>query len=47
MNNYFVRYWTKDGSLADITVSAYSAMDAQRFVENMPNFNDSYCVDWL
>lgn len=46
MNEYTVKYWTKEGALVAIKISAYSAGDAQRFAEGMPNFNGLYSVDW-
>ncbi len=46
MKEYTVKYWTKEGFVVAIKVSAYSAGDAQRFVEGMPNFANLYCVDW-
>ncbi len=46
MNEYTVKYWTKNGSIVAIRVSAWSAMEAQAFAEALPNFNGIYCVDW-
>jgi len=47
MNNYFVKYWTTEGQIVGITVSANSSMQAQEFAEAMPNFSSICSVDWL
>lgn len=39
MDTYYVEYFTADGTRVGIPVSAYSSYDAQRFAEQMPNFN--------
>ena len=46
MNEYTVKYWTTEGSLVAIKVSAWSASQAQEFVEGMPNYNGIYCINW-
>lgn len=46
MNTYFVRYWTVQGHIIGLTVSAWSAMQAQEFVQNMPDFSSICSVDW-
>jgi len=39
MDTYYVEYFTKDGSRMGMQVSAYSSYDAQRYAENLPNFD--------
>ncbi len=46
MNEYTVKYWTTEGSLVAIKVSAWSASQAQEFAEGMPNFSSICCVLW-
>lgn len=38
MDTYQVEYWTTDGTRVGVQISAYSAYDAQRYAEQMPNF---------
>ena len=39
MDTYHVEYWTTDGTRVGMQVSAYSSYDAQRYAEQMPNFD--------
>ena len=39
MDTYYVEYFTKEGSRMGMQVSAYSSYDAQRYAENLPNFD--------
>ena len=39
MDTYQVEYYTKDGRRVGVQVAAYSAYDAQKYAEEMPNFN--------
>ena len=38
MDTYYVEYFTKEGSRMGMHVCAYSSYDAQRYAENLPNF---------
>ena len=38
MDTYYVEYFTKEGSRMGMQVCAYSSYDAQRYAENLPNF---------
>jgi hypothetical protein len=38
MDTYVVEYWTTDGTRTGVQVQAYSSYDAQRYAEQMPNF---------
>ena len=38
MDTYVVEYYTKDGSRIGVQIQAYSSYDAQRYAEQMPNF---------
>ena len=38
MDTYVVEYYTKDGSRVGVQVQAYSSYDAQRYAEQMPNY---------
>ena len=39
MDTYIVEYYTKDGTRTGVQVQAYSSYDAQRYAEQMPNFD--------
>ena len=39
MDTYHVEYWTKDGTRVGVQISAYCSQDAQRYAEQMPNFD--------
>jgi hypothetical protein len=39
MDTYQVEYYTKDGRRVGVQVAAYCAYDAQKYAEEMPNFN--------
>ena len=39
MDTYQVEFFTKDGQRVGVQVSAYSSYDAQRYAEQMPNYN--------
>lgn len=39
MDTYVVEYWTKDGTRTGVQVQAYSSYDAQRYAEQMPNYD--------
>jgi len=39
MDTYVVEYWTTDGTRTGVQVQAYSSYDAQRYAEQMPNFD--------
>ena len=39
MDTYSVEYWTKDGTRVGVQIQAYSSYDAQRYAEQMPNFD--------
>ena len=39
MDTYQVEFWTKDGTRAGVQVQAYSSYDAQKYAEQMPNFD--------
>ena len=39
MDTYQVEFYTTDGTRMGKQVQAYSSYDAQRYVENMPNYN--------
>ena len=39
MDTYRVEFYNKDGQRVGMQVQAYSSYDAQRFVEQMPNYN--------
>lgn len=38
MNTYLVKYYTPDGRVAGIQISAYTAQDAIRYAEGLPGF---------
>ena len=38
LKNYFVKYWTKSGQMAGMNVSAYNALDAKMYAEQLPDF---------
>ena len=38
MNTYLIKFYTSDGRVAGIQISAYTAQDAIRYAENMPDF---------
>lgn len=38
MNTYYVKYWTKDGRVVGMQISAYSALDAKLYAEKLPDF---------
>lgn len=39
LDTYQVEFYNKDGQRVGMQVQAYSSYDAQRFVEQMPNYN--------
>lgn len=39
MDTYVVEFFTKDGSRVGVQVQAYSSYDAQKYAEQMPNYN--------
>ena len=39
MDTYYVEYYRKDGTKVGIRISAYSSSDAQRYAEQMPDYN--------
>ena len=39
MDTYRIEYYTKDGRRIGIQISAYSSVDAQRYAEQMPNYD--------
>lgn len=39
MDTYVVEYYTKDGIRTGVQVQAYSSYDAQRYAEQMPNYD--------
>ena len=39
MDTYVVEYYTKDGTRTGIQIQAYSSYDAQRYAEQMPNYD--------
>lgn len=39
MDTYQVEYWTQDGTRVGMQILAYCSQDAQRYAEQMPNFN--------
>lgn len=39
MDTYLVEYWTTDGTRTGMQIQAYSSYDAQRYAENLPNFD--------
>lgn len=39
MDTYQVEFYTKDGRRVGVQVSAYSSYDAQRYAEQMPDYN--------
>ena len=39
MDTYRVEFYTKDGRRVGVQVSAYSSYDAQRYAEQMPDYN--------
>lgn len=39
MDNYQVEFYTKDGKRIGVQVSAYSSYDAQKYAEQMPNYD--------
>lgn len=38
MKNYYVEYYTKDGSKMGMTISAYNETEANLLARNLPNF---------
>jgi len=38
LKNYFVKYWTKEGSIVGVNVSALSEFSALDYVKQYPNF---------
>ena len=39
MDTYLVEFYTKDGRKVGVQVSAYTAGDARKYAEQMPNYN--------
>lgn len=38
MKSYFVKFWNKTGQIVGMTISAYNALDARMYAENLPEF---------
>ena len=38
LKSYFVKFWTKNGQMTGMTISAYNALDAQMYAEKLPDF---------
>lgn len=39
MDTYQVEFYTKDGQRVGVQVMAYSSHDAEKYAQQMPNFN--------
>ena len=39
MDTYQVEYYTKDGRRVGVQISAYSSYDAERYAQQMPDYN--------
>lgn len=39
MDTYQVEFYTKDGQRVGVQVMAYSSYDAEKYAQQMPNFN--------
>ena len=39
MDTYQVEYYRKDGTRVGVRISAYSSYDAQRYAEQMPDYD--------
>lgn len=38
LKQYYVTFWNTQGQKVGMTISAYSALDAKQYAENLPEF---------